>query len=275
MKAFLMIPIAAALAILSSLANAADIRAAQPVYKAPPADVTMPVSSWAGFYIGLNAGWVGSVSSPITNTGTDTGLGGLGSGLTAGVIPTSVDVGHNGFIGGGQIGYNWQASNFVYGLEADFDGASAKSNATIAFPGGRGIVPLSTAYNSELDWLGTVRVRAGFTIAPTLLFYATGGLAVAEVKLGNSFTCATCGPPASTEATTANALSRVATGWTVGAGAEWMFTQKLSLKAEYLYVDLGNSTSTIGYTYGRNSSSLTSTINDRENIVRGGINYHF
>jgi outer membrane immunogenic protein len=67
-----------------------------------------------------------------------------------------------------------------------------------------------------------------------------------------------------------------ATGWTVGAGVEWMFAPAWSVKAEYLYVDLGSISNTIGYIYGPTSiSSLTSTFNERDNIVRAGINYKF
>jgi outer membrane immunogenic protein len=84
-----------------------------------------------------------------------------------------------------------------------------------------------------------------------------------------------CAPPASTEATTTNSVSNTSPGWTVGAGAEWMFAPNWSVKAEYLYVDLTSHSSTIVYTYGANTSSLTSTAHDSEHVVRGGINFHF
>jgi hypothetical protein len=57
--------------------------------------------------IGANAGWMKSSGNTITNTGTDSGLGGLGTALALGLIPGTIGVSHNGFIGGGQIGYNW------------------------------------------------------------------------------------------------------------------------------------------------------------------------
>jgi outer membrane immunogenic protein len=100
----------------------------------------------------------------------------------------------------------------------------------------------------------------------------TGGLAYGQTKLQTAFACATCAPPANTSILTSN----VNTGWTVGAGVEWMFAPAWSIKAEYLYVDLGSISNTIGYTYGPTSiSSLTSTYNERDNIVRAGINYKF
>ena len=110
---------------------------------------------------------------------------------------------------------------------------------------------------------------------PSFLLYATGGLAVGQTKIGNQFICPVCGPPASTQASTTNQNTNTSAGWTVGAGAEWMFAPRWSLKAEYLYVDLGSHSSTITYTYNAGPSTLTSSVRDAENIVRGGINYHF
>ena len=85
-----------------------------------------------------------------------------------------------------------------------------------------------------------------------------------------AFACATCIPAANT----VNLTDNWQVGWTVGAGVEWRFAPQWSVKAEYLYVDLGNISSTINYNYGP-SSSLTSTYNERDNIVRAGINYKF
>lgn len=266
---------AAALVAAASLsAQAADLPpASAPVYTKGPA--YMPAPSWTGWYIGGNAGWVGSANNGIRNTGTDTGGGGLGSFIAAGAIPTSVSSSYSGFIGGGQIGYNWQAGYWVFGLEADIDGISAKSNATVGPVTVPGFVPITTTYSREIDWLSTFRGRIGVTAAPSFLLYATGGLAVGEVKIGNALLCPTCAPPSATEAGTANTATNTSAGWTVGAGAEWMFAPHWSLKAEYLYVDLGNHSSAITYTYGANVSTLTSTVRDTVNIARGGINFKF
>lgn len=254
----------------AQMAAAADMPA--PVLKAAPS--IAPVN-WTGFYGGLNAGWVGSTGRNISNNGSDTAGGGLGTGLAAGAIPGSLDLGYNGFIGGGQLGYNWQVNNWVFGLEADIDGASAKADSTIGPITVGGFVPQTTTYHRELDWLATFRGRVGITATPALLLYATGGLAVGQTKIGNSYICPTCIPPASSQAGTTNTSSNTSAGWTAGAGIEWMFAPNWSLKAEYLYVDLGSHDSTITYSYGPNTSSLTSSVHDRMNIARGGINYHF
>jgi outer membrane immunogenic protein len=246
-------------------AMAADLA---PYYKAPP-----PVAwSWTGLYIGANLGWFGSTNDNLSNTGSDTGTGGLGSALAAGLIPGNVGVSHDGFIGGGQIGYNWQFSPLlVAGIEADFAGiGSGTGTSAFVFPGVLGgPVPFTTTFTSGLDTLGTVRGRLGYLLSPSVLTYVTGGLAYGETKTGSSFTCPTCAPPAAI----AISSSGTATGWTLGAGVEWRFAPAWSIRAEYLYVDLGSRSDTISYAYGVANSTLTSTVNEHDNIVRAGINY--
>jgi opacity protein-like surface antigen len=98
---------------------------------------------------------------------------------------------------------------------------------------------------------------------------------VGETRIGNAFICPTCDPPSTTEPSTVNTNTTTSAGWTAGAGVEWMFAPRWSVKAEYLFVDLGRHSSTITYTYGANVSTLTSTVRDTANVVRAGINYHF
>jgi outer membrane immunogenic protein len=255
-----------ALGVLMVPAMAADLA---PYYKASAPPV---VWSWTGVYIGANLGWAGSSNTNLTNTGTDTGAFGLGSALGAGFIPGTVGVSHNGFIGGGQIGYNWQLNSaWVVGVEADFAGLGGNDSTSVfAFPGGTGTVPFTTTFTNGLDTLGTVRARLGWLWTPALLAYATGGLAYGDTKVGSSFTCAACGPPAAI----ALSSSSTSTGWTVGAGLEWRFAPAWSVKVEYLYVDLGSRSDTIVYNYApANTSTLTSTVNETDNIVRVGLNY--
>jgi outer membrane immunogenic protein len=110
---------------------------------------------------------------------------------------------------------------------------------------------------------------------PNLLLYGTGGLAYGETKVGSAFICALCSPPPGTQPGTANQSSFTSFGWTIGAGVEWRFAPAWSVKAEYLYVDLGSQSTTITYNYGTNTSSLTSTVSERDNVVRFGVNYLF
>jgi outer membrane immunogenic protein len=261
-----------ALGALIMPAMAADLA---PYYKArPPAPPMVPpvVWGWTGLYIGANAGWIGSTGNTITNAGSDTGTDGLGTFLGAGAIPSSIGISRSGFIGGGQIGYNWQwTPNWVLGLEADFDGLADRSSTVIlAFPGSAAFAPFQTGYSRALDTLGTVRERVGYLSSPNLLWYVTGGLAYGDPTLQTAFACATCATPASTSILTSATLR----GWTVGGGAEWRFASAWSVKLEYLYVDLGSRSNTVTYAYGP-TSTMTSTYNERDNIVRAGLNYKF
>ncbi len=263
MKKFLLAT--AAFGMLALPAMAADLA---PTYKAP-APAPAAFWSWTGLYIGANVGWAGSSGDSVTNTGTDTSIGGLGTALALGFIPASVGTNHSGFIGGGQVGYNWQTANWVWGIEADFDGL-ANSSSTTAFSHTGGVfVPFTTTFTNGLDSLGTVRGRVGFLSSPALLWYATGGLAYGETKVGSSLVGPTFAPPANVAFTSTG----MSTGWTLGAGIEWRFAPAWSVKAEYLYVDLGSRTETIGYAYGANNSTLTSSVKERDNIARVGLNY--
>jgi len=246
-------------------AIAADVA---PYSKVPPP----PLWVWTGFYIGANVGWAGSTDA-VVNTGTDTGHGGFGTFLLNGGIPGALNLNQTGFNGGGQIGYNWQVwPNWVLGVEADFEGLDAKGSNAFT---GSGVPPITTVYSRELDSLGTLRGRLGYLWYPNLLFYGTGGLAYGQNKIGTAAVCPTFGPPCQSEGSTANQTSNTSAGWTLGAGAEWKLTAAWSVRAEYLYVDFGSHSNAISYTYGGNVSTLTSTVRERDNIVRFGVNYMF
>jgi outer membrane immunogenic protein len=236
-----------------------------------PLKALPPPPTWTGLYWGVNAGWVGSSQYNINNTGTDTGLGGLGTGLALGAIPGSIAVSHSGFIGGGQLGYNWQIDpSWVWGIEADFQGTTVNGSAgAVSLVG-----PITTVYKYELDDLGTVRARFGWLSSPNLLWYGTAGLAYGQTKLTTTAQCPTFSPPCFTESTTSLSSTHTSVGWTLGAGVEWKLTPVWSVKAEYLYAELGSQNNTIVYTYGPNTSSLTSTVQrEQDNIVRFGVNY--
>jgi outer membrane immunogenic protein len=266
---------AALAALIGTPALAADLALKAPPPPAPPPCV------WCGWYVGLNAGWIGSANDTITNTFTDAGFGGFGGGAAVGAFPFTVSDRNSGFLGGAQTGYNWQPnSNWVVGLEADIDGIGAKKTTNVVFPGNVFFLPNTQTYTREADWLSTVRGRVGVLATPQFLLFATGGLAVGEVKVGSSVSCPTYAPPCSTEASTTNTTSKTEAGWTVGAGAEWMVAPHWSVKAEYLYVDLGRENSTLTYIYGPGGalttpSTMTSSVRNTYNIARAGVNLHF
>jgi outer membrane immunogenic protein len=242
--------------------------------KAPPAPV-VAVYDWTGFYIGGNAGWVGSVNRNVGLTGTDTGVGGFGSELADGSTPSIFRERYSGFLGGAQVGYNKQMGRWVVGLEADIAGTNASASSTQVnlpqppFPFRSAI---TTTVSNKLDYLGTVRGRVGVLVSNPLLLYVTGGLAYGKTELADSSVCPTCAP--ARNLATVNGPTNV--GWTVGAGAEWMFAPHWSAKAEYLYYDLGSNTTTpLVYNYGAFTSTLAASIRETGQLVRVGVNYHF
>ncbi|MBM3553811.1 MAG: porin family protein, partial [Alphaproteobacteria bacterium] len=254
-----------------------------PRYKAPPPPPPPP-PMWTGFYVGLNAGGTWSSSNsvrvgtlPIAQPGADPAVVPQLALLASGSLSSR---NNGGFIGGGQIGYNWQFYNsFVGGVEADIQGI-ARSNNSTNFTTAAVVVGVpvisNTALARSLDYIGTVRGRLGWLFTPTLLAYGTGGLAYGGVNISTSvFQAGTNG--FSGFGATSFADTRV--GWTVGGGLEWMFWPNWSAKVEYLYYDLGN-VSTSGAltsaffpiaTYG--ITQQTTRFNG--NIVRAGVNYHF
>jgi outer membrane immunogenic protein len=291
-------------ALAAAPALAADLARPAPVYVPPP--VVVPVCVWCGFYVGVNAGgtWSSNNNVTITTVPVTTFFPGIGidiaHGNPAAASATGVaSLGQKaGFIGGGQIGYNWQRGSVVAGLEADIQGSSSKRDgvgAGLAFVGpGSGATgtPDATTFvaSSNLKWLGTVRARAGFLAAPSLLAYVTGGLAYGGVEGSAGFTTVNNAYPAVGLAPvwgTAASYSTTRTGWTIGGGAEWLLTPNWSVKGEYLYYDLGSVSyalgasgsvvippgAPVGVLWFTNASTASQRFNG--NIVRVGLNYKF
>ena len=252
--------------VATSAASAADL-AARPYTKAP---VLEPIYNWTGFYVGGNVGYSWGRSSD-----TSTLTNGAGA-----VLFTSADRANmDGVIGGGQIGYNWQVQNWVWGLEADIQGSGQKGSRAYLCPTGVCTPPFGViavfpgpavpvSLDQKLEWFGTVRGRVGVLATPQVLFYATGGLAYGEVK-----NTATIGL---VPVTFSNSDTRV--GYTVGAGVEGVIGGNWTAKLEYLWVDLGRTSGSFVTALpalggGVLSSNYSSRITD--NIVRVGVNYKF
>jgi outer membrane immunogenic protein len=183
-----------------------------------------------------------------------------------------------GFTGGAQVGCNYQGGAFAWGAEADFGytGISVTRNVTsVPFNPAAGIfVPSFTvSETAKSDFLGTIRGRLGLVSGPagTWLLYVTGGGAFGNVK----YTDTACFPLGE-GGCNAGAANATKFGWTAGAGAEWAFAPHWSVKAEYLFVNLGNvnyiSTNSLPANSGAtilHNHTLT------ENIGRVGVNWHF
>ncbi len=173
---------------LATGAMAADL----PLRAAPPAPIVAaaPIFTWTGFYVGVNAGYGWSDDD-------------------FDAVDFADDEDDGGFVGGAQIGYNYQIGSFVVGLEGDVQFADFGRDGVFNFEDEDGEI-LEGEFESS-DWFGTVRARAGVAFGQALI-YGTGGFAFADD----------------------------ATGWTVGGGLEYAFTNNLSAKIEGLYVNLEN-----------------------------------
>jgi outer membrane immunogenic protein len=262
---------------LSALLLAAPMRtagAADLAVKGPPPVVPW-VCTFCGWYAGLNVGYVISSGNGVGVSGiNDPASVGLGALLAGGALPWEADANFSGFLGGGQVGYNWEyARGFLLGVEGDFDGISAKRTIVQ-----NGVTPFTTAVSSfdrEADWVSTLRARFGVQVLNgSFMPYVTAGGAAAEVKLSTTFACpvGVCGgfgiPAAGL--TTANSITRF--GGAAGAGFEWMIVPKFTIKAEYLYVEVGSSTNTLTST---NGTTLTYSARNGLNMMRAGVNWYF
>jgi outer membrane immunogenic protein len=127
----------------------------------------------------------------------------------------------SGVVGGGQIGYNWQSNQFVYGIEGDISGADIGISETIVV---QGAVLNASA---SIDWIATLRGRLGVLVQPNLLVYGTAGLAVVNAEAHASVTSFGFGQISASESDTE-------TGLVYGVGIESKFTERMSGRLEYL-----------------------------------------
>lgn len=229
--------VALALPVCVTAAQAADLGPYQPE---PVETYVEPVRifTWRGLYVGINGGYAWGDSDPIIVTG------GVASGALSGIDP-------DGWILGGTVGYNAQFGRFVLGVEGDFNGGDV-SGSSFGFLSG---IPATAS--SDLNWLSTLRARAGITY-DRMLFYVTGGVAWADVDYDLV---------AANGATFSG--SDTAVGYALGGGLEWALDTNWTAKAEYLYIDLEDTR--IGNAVIPASASFDNALH----TIRFGLNYKF
>lgn len=228
--------------------------------------------NWTGLYIGAHVGgatgeWDGRT------TYTDPAEGVL-PGLWANPNQ-SLDA--DGWLAGGQIGFNLQRDRLVFGIEADVSWSNLEGEGRFTTLG----VEENTSWDikTELDAFGTVRGRLGFLVSPSLLLYGTGGFAWArtngDLTVHHNWVP---DPSASFGVTARGSAKETHVGWTAGVGGELMLARNWTLKAEWLHVDLGGEdyhlegTSVPGG-YPHDTDSFPAKL--EFDVFRVGVNYHF
>jgi outer membrane immunogenic protein len=238
--------------------------------------------TWSGFFVGGNAGIsAGDSSMSLSPTGCFLALT-CGTQVNNSSRTFHSTLGGSSVNVGAEAGYNWMvAPNILLGVAADigYDGlrATYRGQTLLLTPAGTPAGGFGErSVSQSMDFLGTVRGRIGFTPATNWLIYATGGLAYGD-------------PSSTTNATFAagdNYVGRSSgtrIGWTAGAGLEWALSPFWSIKAEYLYVDLGSRTysdvitngAAFGVTATSPQPSFQTRLTSAQHIIRLGVDYRF
>ncbi|MBN9041469.1 MAG: porin family protein [Rhizobiales bacterium] len=251
---------AAALLIAGTTASfAADL-----AFKAPH---VAPNWSWNGFYIGGNvgAGW-GTTESSLNSIAV----------VGVGAIPFGFPIAQNsrsGFLGGAQIGYNYQVGAAVLGLQADIAGLDVKGTTPC-------IIALSCTAKS--DWLATVSGRLGGVVADKTLIYAKGG--AAWMNTTHSVTIPVAGLGGGLGAlggSTTSSTENTALGWLIGFGAEYAFAPNWTAFIEYNYMEFGTKSSALDLTAlagglgGAGTATANVDFKNKLSIAKIGVNYKF
>jgi outer membrane immunogenic protein len=217
-----------------------------------------PVWSWTGFYGGVHvgAGW-GTTESTLTSfSATPPGI----------VFPLNVPFSQNsrsGFLGGGQVGYNWQSGWAVFGVQGDIAGLDVKGTTTC-------LVVLGCT--TESKWLATVTGRLGAVVLDRGLVYVKGG--GAWMNSDHSVTTPGFGPVPAASLTSVNST---AFGWTLGFGTEWMITRNWTAFVEYDYIEFDKKNER----FPINTFGIPATVNvnadllNKLSVAKVGVNYKF
>jgi outer membrane immunogenic protein len=254
----------------SAAAYAQDLPTETPSASLPygqTANIFRQPFDWTGFYAGINAG-VGFRGADAVHTAGQAAPN--IANIAGNARPGFVDLNRMNVIAGGQAGFNYQSGRYVAGVETDIGYTHFADTRDIGTAQLGTDLALDNRFHSKIDYLGTVRGRLGVTL-DRALFYATGGLAYGRTQ--HSVTM--FGPTDNVQF--AGDREKTEVGYTVGGGVEYGITRRVSLKAEYLYYDLGRSTLDVAVVPGSGGAGTgyNSHFKDGGNIVRAGINYKF
>jgi outer membrane immunogenic protein len=238
------------LAGFASAASAADLRTAP---AAIPAIAPMPTANWNGFYVGLHAGWLGAASNARMQNFTG-GTDGFGFSRSL-----------SGFNGGLYAGFNTTIQRIVLGVEADIGfgpGATVGGTTLRDFTTG-GVQRNGFATRDGLNWNGHLRARLGFDMGQFMPY--------ADQRIGH------IADPQNLGATVFGTRNITRVGYSLGVGAEFMFTRNITGRLEYIYDDYGTTTFAINPDPNSAFAGATANVRSRLNTstVRAGVGYRF
>jgi len=245
---------------IAAPAIAADL-SGQPYYYKAPAPIGAAVFSWTGFYVGGNVGakW-GRFDETVT----------AAPAFPAGTVAFPTAESDTSAVGGGQIGYMWQAGQWVLGIEGDIDSARLRSSVTT----GTGVpAPFLAGDTIGLrnDWQGSVRGRVGWAF-DRVLIYATGGGSWANLKTTGTFL------PVGTTPGLTTSRDETLFGWTAGGGVDFAITGGWSIGGEYRFTRYDrDNTFALGALpiSATTTTPISTTTNLDTHEVTARLNYHF
>ena len=224
------------------------------------------IFNWTGFYAGLNAGygWGHMTTSGFTTTPNPVGIF---------PSPPTVSPDGKGFLGGIQAGYNHQIGRVVIGVEADytFSGIRGTGSGTLPFAGGAPGYHLTTV-TQEIPWFATVRGRLGISSTERFLLIASAGVAYGKTQVSNSTMPISAGTNCGNTSCAFGSASGTSSGWAAGVALEYALWQNVTIKSEYLFIDLGSRSMTYPATLS-GGSTVTTKSDFQAHIVRAGLNF--
>ena len=259
-------------------------------------DDTAP-TNWTGLYAGVNAGYGWSDNSVLYAGDNPNGPGAgnlllniaFASSFSQNLNQYSQSPDAKGFVGGGQLGYNWRlAKDWVAGLETDIQYSGVDGDAATtgrASPAPNINIGSTASAEQDLKWFGTVRGRLGLLATEQLLLFGTAGFAYGRTEASASITTSRRvtifgGPDGldcrGNRVCIAGSDQKTSTGWTAGGGFEWAVWSNITFKGEYLHVDLGSQTiKLVAQPPATGNGFATANFDNSFDVVRGGLNYRF
>jgi len=246
------------LAMGLSPASAADLAVKSP-YAAPSS-----AWDWSGFYAGVHAGagW-GTTESTLTT------ISAPGFPAAAFNLPIAQNT-RSGFLGGGQIGYNYQSGWAVFGVQADIAGLDVK-----------GTTPCITVLSctAKSDWLATVTGRIGGLVTDKTLVYVKGGAAWLNTKHSVTIPAAGIGGIGGLGIGGSSSVETTSFGWLLGMGAEYAFSPNWSAFLEYDYIEFDKKSAALDLAAlgGLGAGAITGNVDfkNKLSIAKVGVNYKF